>query len=352
MPPPMRVVVITTSFPRSPDDPSGHFVRAHALDLARAGHRVHVLAPGGSALEAPRPDGAVTVHPVGAGELFGWPGAVARAREAPWRLAHAGSFAAGVALRLRALGPVDRAIAHWIVPSAWPLGALTRAPLEVHAHGADVRLLLATPASVRRGIVASLLRRGARFVFAASALRDALGGAVGPLGPALRGASRVALPAMDLPDVAAQAAQRRGELAPGERLIVAAGRLIASKRTSLALEAAARLGGRARLVVIGDGPERAALEARSRQLGGLVTFTGALPRRAALAWIAAADVLVHPSAVEGAPTVVREARALGVPVVACASGDVAAWAASDPRLTVAEPDPAALAEAIERALEG
>jgi len=35
------------------------------------------------------------------------------------------------------------------------------------------------------------------------------------------------------------------------------------------------------------------------------------------------------SALEGAPSVVREARALGVPVVAVAAGDLAEWAKDD-----------------------
>ena len=81
-----------------------------------------------------------------------------------------------------------------------------------------------------------------------------------------------------------------------------------------------------------------------------VVFTGNLPRREALAWIAAADVVVHPSAVEAAPTVVREARALGVPVVACDAGDVALWAASDPGITVVAASGLAIARGIEGAI--
>jgi glycosyltransferase involved in cell wall biosynthesis len=40
-------------------------------------------------------------------------------------------------------------------------------------------------------------------------------------------------------------------------------------------------------------------------------------------------VLLSASRHEGAPTVVREARALGTPVVACAAGSLAALAESD-----------------------
>ena len=79
----MRIVVVTTSYPRTDDDPAGHFVRSAARGLARAGHEVHVIAPGGSLLDPPRLRGGVVVHRAGGGALFAWPGAIARAREAP-----------------------------------------------------------------------------------------------------------------------------------------------------------------------------------------------------------------------------------------------------------------------------
>src|SRR5262249_51390674 len=102
--------------------------------------------------------------------------------------------------------------------------------------------------------------------------------------------------------------------------------------------------GRVRLVVVGDGPERAALEERAE--GAAVTFAGALPRREALAWGAAADVLLHPSALEAAPPGVRGARALGVPGGACEAGGVGAGANDDPAIRLAEPSVRGLACAL------
>ena len=299
----------------------------------------------------PEQQGPLVVHRAGGGTLFAWPGAIARAREAPWRLPAAGVFAVGALRRLSAVSPVDRVVAHWIVPCAFPLAlagsAGSGAPLEVVAHGADVRLLLGAPRPVREGVLGALLRRGARFTFAAAALRDALGRSVGPgLAEALAARACVEPPAIDVPDVTVRAAALRASLGlgAGERLAVAAGRLIPSKRVGLAIEAARAAG--VRLVVVGDGPEQAALARDAAAVGAAVTFTGALPRREALAWIAAADVLLHPSAVEAAPTVIREARALGVPVVACDAGDVAAWAAEDEGILVVEGTAAAFARAL------
>ena len=62
-----------------------------------------------------------------------------------------------------------------------------------------------------------------------------------------------------------------------------------------------------------------------------------MTRPQALAWIAGADKLVHLSEAEGAPTVIREARALGVPVLATPVGDVPLWAASDAGIELFSP---------------
>jgi glycosyltransferase involved in cell wall biosynthesis len=349
----MRIAVVTTSFPRSADDPSGHFVRSSALALAAQGHEVHVVAPGGSPFAPREAQGPLMVHRAGGGSLFAWPGALARAEEAPWRLLASGVFAAGVLARLGAIaaaGPIDRAVAHWIVPCAFPLAfAGTRAPLHAVAHGADVRLLLRAPREARERVLGALLDRETRFTFAATALLQALERSLGPrLADALARGAHVEPPAIDVPDVGARAAGQRASLGlgDGERVVVTACRLIPSKRVALAIAAVRAAGGGLRLVVVGDGPERAALADEARALGAAVTFTGTLPRREALAWVAAADVLLHPSAVEAAPTVIREARALGVPVIACDAGDVAAWAADDAGIRVVE----ATAEALGRAL--
>jgi teichuronic acid biosynthesis glycosyltransferase TuaC len=308
-----------------------------------------VVAPGGSPLAPPERQQGLIVHRAGGGCLFAWPGALARLQEAPWRIAGAGMFVAGALARLGSMGRVDRAVAHWIVPSAFPLALAVRAPLSVVAHGADVRLLLRMPRDVRERVLSVLLAREARFTFAAAALLSALEQSLRPrLAARLVARAHVEPPAIEVPAVSARAASLRASLAlgAGERLAVTACRLIASKRVDLAIDAIRATRDPMRLVVVGDGPERLALARRAREPGASVTFTGALPRREALSWVAAADVLLHPSAVEAAPTVVREARALGVPVVACDAGDIAAWAHDDPAILVAGASAGELSQAL------
>jgi glycosyltransferase involved in cell wall biosynthesis len=70
----------------------------------------------------------------------------------------------------------------------------------------------------------------------------------------------------------------------------------------------------ARLVVVGDGPERAALEAAAPDT---VEFRGAVPPGEVAGYLARARALVLPSiCYEGAPRTVVEAYAAGVPVIA------------------------------------
>jgi len=110
-------------------------------------------------------------------------------------------------------------------------------------------------------------------------------------------------------------------------LIVA--RLVPGKRVDVALRALSLLES-LDVLVVGDGPELSTLRAAFPT----VRFIGQVPRPEALRYIAAADVLVSASAKEGAPSVIREARALGVPVVSVAAGDLTAWAERDPGLHI------------------
>ncbi len=103
--------------------------------------------------------------------------------------------------------------------------------------------------------------------------------------------------------------------------IVTVGRLSAEKGQVGLIDAFAALltGGRdAVLTIVGDGPERAVLAARIAAHGitGQVRFAGRLPAAATLAEVAAADLFVLPSFMEGLPVVLMEAMALGVPVIA------------------------------------
>ena len=125
---------------------------------------------------------------------------------------------------------------------------------------------------------------------------------------------------------------RRVVSSQGVKLITV-GRLVEKKGVRYAVEAFARAlkqGRRLQYLIVGDGPQRAELEALAGQLGvkNSITFTGWRPHDEALALLADADILIVPSVTaadgdeEGIPNVAKEAMALGLPVVATRHGGI------------------------------
>ncbi len=103
------------------------------------------------------------------------------------------------------------------------------------------------------------------------------------------------------------------------------GELRAAKGIDILLDALAATcavtGRRLTAVLIGSGPDREALEARSRRLGldGQISFPGPLPARRAFTL---GRVLLVPSRIDSLPYVVLEAAAAQVPLIATSVGGV------------------------------
>lgn len=117
-------------------------------------------------------------------------------------------------------------------------------------------------------------------------------------------------------------AQMRQELGiDGAPLLLSVGYLIERKGHHLAIEAVAKLQARypgVRLVIVGEGGERANLEQLAKTLGvaDKVRLVGAQPNADLLRWYSAADMMILASSREGWANVLLEAMACGTPVVA------------------------------------
>lgn len=138
----------------------------------------------------------------------------------------------------------------------------------------------------------------------------------------------------------------------GMPTIMALGRLSPEKGFTVLIEAMARVP--ARLVLVGDGPDRGAIEAAiaRHRLGDRVTLAGELPPDGVRAKLREADIFCLPSFSEGLPVSIMEAMAAGVPVVTT-------WIAGIPELaennvtalTVPPARADALADALGRLVE-
>lgn len=285
----MRVGVLTTSYPRAADDAAGAFVAGFSRWLAANVGDVDVVCA-----DEARP-------------LFYRGGAPEALERGGWVQAAAFSAALLIEARRRARG-WDAVVSHWLVPSGAVADACGTARHLAIAHGSDVRLLSSLPGG--RALVRRLARR-ADLVYVAEALRvDGAPGRVVPMAIDVEPIARAT--------TAAARAVARARLVPdvGDGFVIAfLGRLIHDKGVDRAIEA---LPDGATLLVGGDGSERASLVRRAA--GKAVRFFGHVAGADKLALLAAADALVIPSRVDGAPTVALEALAAGLPIVATRAG--------------------------------
>jgi colanic acid/amylovoran biosynthesis glycosyltransferase len=109
------------------------------------------------------------------------------------------------------------------------------------------------------------------------------------------------------------------------------GRLVEKKGCNYLIEAMAEVQVRrpeAKLVVIGDGPERAALASQAKRLGVWCDFLGSQPTTTIRQWLWSARLFCVPSLAarngdsEGLGMVFAEAQAAGVPVVSFSHGGI------------------------------
>ena len=134
----------------------------------------------------------------------------------------------------------------------------------------------------------------------------------------------------------------------GEIHLVFVGRLAPVKGLRVLIEALGLVPDRnVRLTIVGDGSERATLEAMAAPLADRVRFTGFQSQEEVAQILATADAFVLPSFAEGVPVVLMEALAAGLPAIATRITGVPELIDHGVSgLLVTPGNPAALAEAI------
>ncbi len=337
----MRVAVVAEFYPRAADPVLGVWAHRQALAVRDAGAEVsvfvlHRLVPPAAAF------GAAELR-----RLLGQPSLELRdglpvryVRYISPRRGRAyagwGAWAApALGAALRRAGPFAVIHAHNAIPAGDAvLRTRPAAPLVVSVHGGDVLWTSGRvpggSAAVRRTLAA------ARLVLANSRGIERLAYDHGAR------AARVVTLGTDVPTEAPARAPTP--------LLVTVGHLVARKRHADVIRALARLPG-VRYLVVGDGPERPALDALARALGvaDRVELAGQLAPAEALRRARAGWLFVMPSTAEAFGVAYIEAMAAGIPAIG-AAGEPGP-AEIGPGVELVPPgDPAALAASIARLL--
>ena len=235
--------------------------------------------------------------------------------------------------------------AHYFYPDGVAAAAVARdlgKPFAVTARGTDVSLLPAYDGP-RKKILDAAWRAGAII-----AVADALKHELARLGAPAENIT-VLRNGVDLEKFTPADRERERRALGLDGLVLASvGHLIERKGHGLVIDALKELPA-ATLLIVGEGPQRKALEARAKAAGvaGRVRFLGQASHEELKSVYSAADILVLASSREGWPNVLLEAMACGAPCVAADVGGTGeVIRAPEAGRLARERSPAAIAAAI------
>ncbi|MFW2386967.1 MAG: glycosyltransferase family 4 protein [Polyangiales bacterium] len=318
----MQVGLVTTGFPRFEGDCSGSFLLTLARGLVEQGHSVRVLAP----------------EPRRAMPMPSWPGIdlrwlpYARPRRLqrtfygsgvpdnlsmhPARILGAASFSAVLAgASKRDLDDCDALLSSWCLPSGWAASRAARGrPHLCICHATDVRWLSRLP---RGRSAARTIHSGATSMwFLSPVLRDRFFQVAG-LAPSRTTTHIGSMPIAPPIEPGASRTLLRQKLGMERFTLLFLGRLVPIKGTAELFHSVAKLPEQPSVRIAGNGPERAALQDLAQRLGIDAEFEGWVSGERKEALLKACDAVVVPSRPDdGLPTVLFEAKARGLPIIA------------------------------------
>jgi glycosyltransferase involved in cell wall biosynthesis len=368
----VKVLYIVTAYDRQPDDGITPWLVETLQRLQRRGIEPEVLAPSYQGLGSERVAG-IMVHrfryaPRRLEDLTHDQTAPDRIRQRPHYLALVPGYLAASAVaarRLAAGGDFDVVHVHWPLPHVVPgwAAASTGIPLVLTFHGVELTFAHNT----RLPLLVPLLRRAVRTADAVTANSRYTAGLVRelhdrpveivPFGSTIETGSAEDVEAVRFRSAPPMPAPEGGAGDPGPFRLLFVGRLVERKGVHYLLDALARLPSElpVHLDVVGAGPMREALEARSRAAGvsDRVVFHGFVAGDELRRRYAGADAFVLPAAVdtkgdvEGLGVVLIEAASFGLPLIASEAGGITDIVIDDETGVLVPPgDPDRLANAI------
>ena len=360
-----KLLFTTSTLPRFISDPEPRFVLDLALALSDR-YDVTILAPADPAARLAEQNDQVKIRryryaPLRCLEKLAYPGAILpRLRQRPWLWPTVPMLFLGLhqALRSLPLRRFDLVHCHWLIPQGvvqalgfWGAGM---PPFVVTSHGGDLTSF--------RG---PLMRRLFRLVISRAAGMTLVSKAL--LAEPIVGlaAAKVIPMGVDTVRFAPKFADHRCFTAwSGDKpVLLFVGRLVEKKGVGVLLQAMvnqAVIAMDVHLVLIGDGPLKAKLEARRNALGlkERVHFLAPVGHDQLPTLYASADVFCAPSVAaengdtDGMPTVLLEASASGIPCISTPVGGIAEFIKDGVNGLIVNPNDAEeLARAIVRLLK-
>lgn len=268
----------------------------------------------------------------------------------PARALGAASFSAALArASKRELDDCDALLSSWCVPSGWAASRAARGrPHLCICHATDVRWLSRLP---RGRSLARTIHSGATSMwFLSPVLRDRffrVAGLASSRTTTHIGSMPIARPIQP----GTSRTELRQELGMERFTLLFLGRLVPVKGAAELLHSVAELPNQPSVRIAGDGPERPALQDLARRLGIDAEFEGWVSGERKEALLKACDAVVVPSRPDdGLPTVLFEASARGLPIIASDLSAIPAELRNREGVDLVPPnDPQALRDAISRA---
>jgi len=346
----VRVLFLAHSFPRTAGDAAGSFLLRLAQALESEGITVQVVAPAAPGLAKLEQFDGVGVERFRYAprrfERLAYTGTMAQDVRDSWSarltmLSFLGSEFVSAVRTGRRFQP-DLVHAHWWFPGGlvgtW-VASMAGVPLITTLHGSDVRL--ARTAVGARPVFRHVLRHSA----VVTAVSNWLAGEAGAVLPNVK-------------PVVAPMPVDTAMFTPGNGRstdrVLFVGRLNAQKGVSTLIDALPSVGAPYAVDIVGDGPDRAALEDRARNLrvADRITWHGSLARSDLPPLYQRAALLVVPSIDEGLGLVAVEGQMCATPVIAANSGGLGDIVRNGQTGVLVPPlDPSALAQAIDEMLE-
>ncbi len=320
-----KLLITASTFPRWDGDTEPRFILDYAQAMTEY-YDVTVLAPAAPGAKEYEKLGAVNVvryhyFPIHKWETLCYPGAIVpRIKEKKIRIFLVPFLLICLRNKIKKIGVnYDYIHVNWLIPQGIMQAGITSTPYIITGHGGDI-------SSINKGIIGKLKKKclkEAKAVIVVSKYKQRELEKNYPFVKSSIISMGVNVETFDkeqnfVPDYWGQ---------NENKVILYVGRLAEIKGVSYLIEAM-RYIENAKLIIVGDGPDRNRLKDLAQKFGDKCEFIGSKSHNELKKIYASADVIVVPSIIdekgaqEGLPTVIFEAMASELPVIATRTGGI------------------------------